>query len=88
MPPAALPPPLPAAAPAACDRCLRAPPCPPPAAAEPRQQQEQPKLSKLQKRRVKEDLERRIRAAEMKKLEVGAGAGGRQQRKSTWGWME
>ena len=67
--------PLLAAAAAACrlppanTRALPARPC---ASAEPQEQQhgEPRKLSKLQKRRVKEDRERAIRELEMKKLEV------------------
>ena len=68
-PPPLLPPPLPATP---ADMLLR--PARPCACAEPQaqQQQEPRKLSKLQKRRVKEDRERAIREAEMKKLEVRA----------------
>lgn len=74
-PPPLLPPPLPAAPADMLPRPAR--PC---ACAEPQaqQQQEPRKLSKLQKRRVKEDRERAIREAEMKKLEVRAKGRGMQ----------
>lgn len=64
-------PPLAAAAAAAACRCAALPACPWTSAEPQAQQQQEPrKLSKLQKRRVKEDRERAIRKLEMKKLEV------------------